>query len=165
MGKDTKETDNIHRALTNIEKHAVDVYLSTHSLTETAKEIGRSLTWVAAKVKQPHIKHEIDMAQKDSAMRAGITNEWLIEEIKDTALKAKKDASWNAALKGFELLGKINGMFDAVDNNGVTYNVMGSVILAPDETSAKKLLAQPDKPIEGEFEVLEFNIGEEVKKK
>lgn len=156
------ETENIHQPLTNIEKHMVDVFLSCHNETRTAEEIGRSRTWVKQKLKLDYIQAEIDTRQKDSANRADITNEWILNEIKETALLAKQDASWGAALKGFETLAKINGMFDESKNTGIQYNLMGNVIIAKDNESAQKLLDNPNGDIEGEYEVLDFQIGEDV---
>lgn len=166
MTKQTPHNDkdiNVRQPLTDIERQMVDVYLTCHNATRTAEVIGRSRTWVKARLNLDYIKQEIDTRQQDNANRADITNEWLLNEIKETALLAKKDMSWGAALKGFETLAKINGMFDETKNNGIQYNVMGSVIIAPNKESAQKLLDNPNKDIEGDYEVLNFEIGEDVK--
>ena len=158
----SQELTNVHQPLTNVEKHMVDVFLSCHNETRTAEVVGRSRTWVKQRLKQPYIVAEIDQRQLDSANRADITNEWLLMETQDVIAKAKKDASWNAALKGIEMLMKVKGMFEEVENNGITYNVMGSVVLAPDEQAAQRLVNNPEQPIDADYEVMQFNVGDDV---
>ena len=156
--------DKINRPLSDKEKRVVDAVLSTKSKTEAAASIDVPYSGLLNILKRPHVKREISSRQDDSANRADITNEWLINEIKDIALEARSDKQFGASLKGLEMLCKIKGMFDEADNNGITYNVMGSVILAPDDDAAKRLLANPEQPIEGEYEVMNFNVGDDVKK-
>lgn len=158
----TKQKTKTSRVYKDVEQAFINAYLQTHSVKEAAKMVGRSYNWATKIFNREDIMEEISQRQLDSANRADITNEWLIEEIKEVAMAAKGDGSWNAALNGLKMLGEIKGLFDKRDMNGITYNMMGSVILAPSEDAAKKLLANPDADIEGEYEVMQFNIGEEV---
>jgi len=138
----------------------VDAYIETRSMALSAKAVGVSQNAVYLYRKRAHVAKQIAVREKENANRADISNEWLITQIKDTALLAKSDKSWAAAIKGFETLAKINGMFEESKNSGISYNMMGNVIIAPDAEAAKKLLENPD-VVDGDYEVLDFNIGED----
>lgn len=155
------DNEDVNKPLSDKEAAFAVSWLETRSIAMAAKDVGISRNTAYEYKKRPHVAAEIAKLEAESVARACVTNEWLIEQIKETALLAKRAQNFNAALNGFKTLAQINGMFDEVDN-GVTYNMMGAVIIAKDSESAKKLLDNPNKPIDGEYEVLDFQIGEEV---
>lgn len=141
----------------------VEHYLKCRSVKESAEYVGRSAGWGSKTINKPHIKEMIREHEKDSLNRAGITNEWLMLEMKDIAMLAKQEGSYSAAISGIKTLMEIQGMLDK-DNreDGTTYNIMGSVIIAPDEKSAQRLLDNPNGDIEGDYKVLNFDIGDDA---
>ena len=143
------------------EKAFIDAYLSTHKIKEAAKMAGRGLKWAYARMDEERIINEIDKRQAENAEKANINNEWILKQVKAVVEKAQKDASWSAALKGLEMLGKVTGLFDNAQSDGVSYNIMGNVIVAKDAETAQKLIENPQsKDLEGEYEILTFDIGE-----